>query len=301
MIITIIGGSGFIGQNIAENLKKNHKIKIFDIKPSPIKNFDFFQGNINNLKSINKAIKNSDVVIHLAAALGVVNTEKNPIFTLDTNIFGTKNVLESCIKNNVKKIIFSSSSEVYGEPKKIPIAENHDVIPITNYGISKLAGEEYVKAYSKEFGLKHTILRLFNVYGTTQGNSWVVPEFVERALKNQNISIHGNGSQIRSFCHVKDVAQAFRQSLTKGTNDTINIGNNLEPVNIKNLAKKIILLSKSNSKVSFIPFEKSKRNRTEIMNRVPEITKAKKILNYEPKISLEDGLSQIIKFKSVCY
>lgn len=300
MIITIIGGSGFIGQNITRTLKEKHRIKILDVKKSPITHVDFITGDINEINSINKATKNSDIVIHLAAALGVINTEKNPIHTLDTNIYGTRNVLESCQKNNVKKIIFSSSSEVYGEPKKVPISENDDVIPITNYGVSKLAAEEYIKAYSREHGIRYTILRLFNVYGNGQGNSWVIPEFINKALKNQKILIHGDGSQVRAFCHVSDVAQAFQSALRKGDSEIINVGNNLEPINIKSLAKKIISLSNSKSRIDFIPFEKSKRNRTEIMTRIPQITKAKKILNYEPKISLEQGLKLLIQ-KNLSY
>jgi len=298
MIITIVGGSGFIGQNIANKLKEKHKIKILDVKKNPIPDVDFILGDISEINSINKATKNSDIVIHLAAALGVINTEKNPIRTLDTNIYGTRNVLESCKKNNVRKIIFSSSSEVYGEPKKIPISENDDVIPITNYGISKLAAEEYIKAYSREFGMQYTILRLFNVYGNGQGNCWVIPEFISRALENQKITIHGDGSQVRAFCHVLDVARAFKNSLTKGNSQIINVGNNLEPINIKSLAKKIISLSNSKSRIDFIPFEKSKRNRTEIMTRIPQISKARKILNYEPKISLEQGLKLLLQNES---
>jgi len=297
MIITIIGGSGFIGQNITRMLKEKHRIKILDVKKSPITNVDFMTGDINEINSINKATKNSDIVIHLAAALGVINTEKNPIHTLDTNIYGTRNVLESCKKNNVRKIIFSSSSEVYGEPKKIPISENDDVIPITNYGVSKLAAEEYIKAYSREHGIRYTILRLFNVYGNGQGNSWVIPEFINKALKNHKILIHGDGSQVRAFCHVSDVARAFQSALRKGDSEIINVGNNLEPINIKSLAKKIISLSNSKSHIDFIPFEKSKRNRTEIMTRIPQISKAKKILSYEPKTSLEQGLKLLIQKK----
>lgn len=295
MIITIIGGSGFIGQNIAKKLKDKHEIKILDVKKNPISNINFIVGDINKINSINKAIKNSDIVIHLAAALGVVNTEKNPVHTLDTNIYGTRNVLESCRKNGVRKIIFSSSSEVYGEPKKVPISESDDVIPITNYGVSKLAAEEYIKAYSREHGMRYTILRLFNVYGTGQGTSWVIPEFVSKALKNQKITIHGDGSQVRAFCHVLDVAQAFQSALRKGDSEIINVGNNMEPINIKSLAKKIISLSNSKSHIDFIPFEKSKRNRTEIMTRIPNITKAKKILSYEPHILLEQGLKLLLQ------
>lgn len=297
MNIAITGGSGFIGYNVANSLKSKHDISIIDIKKSDLENVDYYESDITKLDSLINATKNSDIVIHLAAALGVINTEKNPVFTLDTNIIGTKTVLEACRINKVKKIILSSSSEVYGEPLKIPISESDKVIPITNYGVSKLAAEEYVKAYSKNFGIDYTIFRLFNVYGNKQGDSWVVPEFIKKAKNNETISIHGDGSQIRAFCHVNDISRAFSLGIDNGNSEIFNIGNNLEPVSIKQLAEKIIDYSNSKSNIEFIPFADSNRNRTEIMTRAPDITKAKKILGYEPKISLEEGLRSTIELK----
>ena len=173
-----------------------------------------------------------DVIIHLAAALGVIETEKNPVRTLDVNSIGTKNVLEACRTNNIKKIIFSSSSEIYGEPEHIPIKETDRITPITTYGISKLMAEEYIKSYSKAHGINYTIFRLFNVYGEEQANRWVVPEFVKKIVNDGEVTIHGDGNQIRAFCHVSDIANAFSYALEKGDNQIFNIGNNLEPISI---------------------------------------------------------------------
>lgn len=300
MKITITGGSGFIGSELCNLLLENHEIRIYDLIDPLIPTSTFFQGSVLEIDKIIDATKDSDLVIHLAAALGVINTEKNPVMTLDTNILGIKNVLEACKINNIKKIIFSSSSEIYGEPLVIPIKENDKIIPITNYGISKLTGEEYVKSYSKNFGLDFTIFRLFNVYGESQKNSWVIPEFVKKAISNEKITIHGDGSQVRAFCHVSDVAKAFSLAIENGTNEIFNIGNDHEPISIKNLAQKIIELSNSQSQIDFIPFAKSDRNRTEIMNRSPDITKAEKLLGYSPKISLDEGLTRVIKKHSNC-
>jgi UDP-glucose 4-epimerase len=297
MNITITGGSGFIGSNLVELLHNKHNITVFDVKKTHFEDVKFVEGDITEAKAANDAIKNADVVIHLAATLGVINTEKNPVKTLDTNIFGTKNVLNACKNNHVKKIIFSSSSEIYGEPLKIPIKEIDKVMPITNYGISKLAAEEYIKAYSKNFGLRYTILRLFNVYGEKQRNEWVMSEFVNQAIKNDNLIIHGTGSQIRAFCHVSDASKGFENALEKGDAEIINIGNDTEPVSIKELAERIISISKSKSEIKLIPFEKSDRDRNEIMNRAPDITKAKKILGYRPKISLDEGIERILERK----
>lgn len=297
MKITITGGSGFIGRYLVELLHKKHDITVFDTSKTQFNDVKFIKGDITDSKSVDTAIKNSDAVIHLAATLGVINTEKNPVKTLDVNIFGTKNVLEACKNNCVKKVIFSSSSEVYGEPIKIPIKESDKVIPITNYGISKLAAEEYIKAYSKKFGIGFTILRLFNVFGEEQQNQWVMSEFVSRSIKNQEIIIHGTGSQVRAFCHVSDAARCFEIALEKGNNETFNIGNDTEPISIKELAQRIISLSDSKSIIKSISFEKSDRDRSEIMTRAPSIEKARQILGYQPKVSLNEGIKKVIKKK----
>lgn len=295
MKIIVTGGAGFIGSNIVRNLSNNHDVTIFDYKkPANIDN-EFIQGDIKDPENVIDSIRDCDIVIHLAATLGVINTEENPVLTLDTNMGGTKNVLEACRINKIKKIIFSSSSEVYGEPIKIPMDENDKPIPITTYGISKFAAEEYIKAYSRNYGLQYTIFRLFNVYGDEQATDWVLPEFVNKAISNENINIHGDGSQIRAFCYVTDVANAFALALDKANSQLINIGNNNEPISIKELASKIIRLAESKSSIKFIPFEESKRNRNEIMVRIPNIEKAKTLLGYQPTISLDEGILKVIK------
>ena len=295
MKIIVTGGSGFIGSNVVKYLSKNHEVKIFDFKkPNNLDN-EFIQGDITDFQHVINSVKDCDVVIHLAATLGVVNTETNPVLTLDTNLGGTINVLEACKINKIKKIIFSSSSEVYGEPLKIPMDEDDKPIPMTTYGIAKFAAEEYIKAYSKTFGLEYTLFRLFNVYGDHQATDWVLPEFVSKAISNKDIIVHGDGLQTRSFCYVTDISNAFSLTLDKANGQLINIGNNHEPITIKELANKIIKLSNSKSSVKFIPFEESKRNRSEILIRVPNIKKAEKLLGYEPKISLEEGILRVIK------
>ncbi len=294
--VIITGGSGFIGNSIVKKLQKNYDVTVFDIKQSN-SNVNFIQGDIKDSKSVEDAIKSFDIVIHLAATLGVINTEKNPVLTLDTNLGGTKNVLEACKLHHIKKIIFSSSSEVYGEPLKIPIDESDFPIPITTYGVSKFAAEEYIKAYSRNYGIRYTIFRLFNVYGDEQATDWVLPEFVNRALSDQDILIHGDGSQIRSFCNVSDIANAFSKVIDDGDGEIINIGNDDEPISITDLAKKIILITNSKSKIKFIPFEESQRNRNEILKRVPKIEKAKKLLGYVPEISLENGIKKVMDFQ----
>ena len=295
MKILVTGGTGFIGSVIVRLLLNlHHDVSVFDNRDPKQPDCEFIKGDITDPDATKNVVKGFDIVIHLAATLGVINTEANPVKTLDTNMGGTRNILEGCRIHGVKKIIFSSSSEVYGEPAKIPISENDKPIPITTYGISKFAAEEYIKAYSRNYGLDYTIFRLFNVYGDEQNVDWVLPEFVSKAIKNQEIIIHGDGSQIRSFCYVSDIANGFSLALDNSNGEIINLGNDSEPISIKDLALKIIRLANSKSTIKFLPFEQSKRNRNEIMKRVPDIKKAITQLGYKPKIGLEEGIMKVI-------
>lgn len=294
MKIAITGGSGLIGTELSRLFKNEHNVTVLDFKEPKISGINFVNVDIQNVNDIINSTKKIDVVIHLAAFLGVVETEKNPVETLDVNVIGTRNVLEACKENKIRKIIFSSSSEIYGEPDHIPIRETDRITPITTYGISKLMAEEYIKSYSKVFDIKYTIFRLFNVYGEEQANRWVVPEFVKKITNNEEVTIHGDGTQMRAFCHVSDIANAFSYALTEGNNEIFNIGNNLEPISIKELAQRIILLSNSKSSIRFVSFDDSSRNRREIIKRSPDITKATNILGYKPRISLDEGLKRII-------
>ena len=189
MKILITGGAGFIGSRLYQLLESQHHVTIFDITKPSDSNVNFVLGSIHDNEKLSSAVEVCDIVIHLAAAVGVKNTENNPINTLDTNIIGTKNILESCSKHKIKKIIFSSSSEVYGEPKQIPIDESQTPIPITTYGVSKLAGEEYVKTYAKNSDFNYTILRFFNAVGPKQSLAFVMTEFINNALNNHPIII----------------------------------------------------------------------------------------------------------------
>ena len=295
MNIAITGGSGLIGTELTKLFNQEHNITVLDFNEPKISGINFVKIDIENSNDIIDSTKKIDLIIHLAAALGVVETEKNPVKTLNVNAIGTKNVLEACKKNSIKKIIFSSSSEIYGEPEHIPIKETDRITPITTYGISKLMAEEYIKSYSRVYDINYTIFRLFNVYGEEQANRWVVPEFVKKIVNDEEVTIHGDGNQMRAFCHVSDIANAFSHALTKGNNEIFNIGNNLEPISIKELADRIISLSNSKSKIKFISFDDSPRDRKEIINRAPDISKAVKILGYKPLISLDEGLTRVIE------
>ena len=301
--IGITGGSGFIGHQVTSLLlKMNYKIKSCDIyEPKKIflsnKNYKFKKINLFDKKKLEIFFSDVDCVIHLAASLGVLNTEKNPLECLNVNILGTKAVLDVVRKNKIKKIIFSSSSEVYGDQEKFPIKENYEFKIKSNYALSKITSEFFVKSYAKKFGFSYNIVRFFNVYGINQKKNFVISKFINQVLKLKDLSVFGNGNQIRSFCNVEDAARGLSLVLNKGKkNEIYNIGNNGEPITMLNLAKKIKKLSNSKVKIVKVDFENSDRSiDREIFKRYPDLTKIKKHTGYKPNISLDDGIKKLLK------
>ena len=248
MNILVIGNSGLIGNALVQKLiKKQIRLICYDIsKPKYSSEILFIKGSIEDLKILSKKTKNIkiDVVVHLAAFLGVKNTEKNKLKCLNTNILGTINVLDFCVKKKVKKIIFSSSSEVYGEGGKNFLREDFFLKPKSIYGITKVVNEEYIKAYCSKFKLNFNICRFFNIYGPNQRDEFVIPNFINKIKKNQIIEIYGSGNQVRCFCYVDDAVDILIKLIfSKIKNKTFNIGNNNEPTKIIDLAKLIYKLT----------------------------------------------------------
>jgi len=307
--ILVTGGAGCIGIQTCNLLaKKGYKVVLFDlyeqittVKKYIDKKVEIYFGSILDESSIREAIRGCDGVIHLAAYLGVRRTELNKIRCLEINIDGTKNVLNSCSLNKVKKIIFASSSEVYGEPLKNPVTEKEITKGKTVYAISKLAGEELVKAYNEEFNIRYSILRYFNTYGPHQISQFVIPKFIKMALENKSPVIYGDGNQERSYNFSKDSAEAtINALLSKKTNSkTINIGNSDELINLKDLANLILKICLKNKKIKPIfkvNFKNTDRKKErEINKRYCSTNLAKKLLNYKSKTKLRDGIREVIK------
>ncbi|MFH1326440.1 MAG: NAD-dependent epimerase/dehydratase family protein [Candidatus Falkowbacteria bacterium] len=297
--VLITGGAGFIGSAIAKNLsERGFAIKSFDINKPKERFGEYINSTIMYPDELYQSIKGCDYVIHLAAMLGVKRTEQSRMACLNINIQGTKNVIDACVRAGVKKILFSSSSEVYGEPYKTPICEDDPVSPKSIYAITKLAGEEYLKAYQREHGLDYSIIRFFNVYGAGQVEEFVMSRFVRAVTKDQAPTVYGEGNQVRSFCHVSDAAQGVYLALVsdKSNAEVFNIGNDQAAITMKDLAHKVIALSGKNIEPCFVPMEQSDRtSKREIIKRMPDISKAKALLNYNPTITLDEGITDIIE------
>jgi len=303
----VTGGTGFIGSNISKLLvKKNYNVKIFDNNSrgsiSKIKNFKkkikFIKGDIRNQKLLNKAFKNTDAVIHLAYVNGTGNFYKEPVKILDIAVKGILNVLEGCIKNNIKELYLASSSEVYQTPKKIPTDEKESLKipdiynPRYSYGGGKILTELMGVHYGKFFFNKLVIFRPHNVYGPDMGYDHVIPEFINKFIKmkkkNNKFEIKGSGNETRSFIFIDDFVNAFDLILKKGKHlNVYNIGTEDE-IKIRHLALKI---SKFFNKKIILLRTKIAEGSTK--RRCPNILKITK-LGFRQKCNLNLGLHKTI-------
>jgi len=294
MNILITGGCGFIGSYLVRrliDLKNISRIVVLDIKDCEYENVDFIRMDIRD-KNIAYIMHNIDIVIHLAALIDVRESVLNPNLYHDINVNGTLNILDSCIKNHVSKIIFTSSAAVYGNPMYLPIDEKHPLNPLSPYGASKAASELYISAYHYSYNIDAVIFRLFNVYGYGQSSKYagVIKIFMENALKNRPLEIFGDGFQTRDFIYVEDVIDAIVKSMKMDIDFNIfNIGSG-KSLSINSLAKIFSKILDRELKIIH-----SKPRKGDIRHSYANIDKAKKILGWVPKTSIEDGLRRMLE------
>ena len=304
----ITGGCGFIGSAMTKLLlDSGRNVRVFDLSeqvdryPPPM-GAEIYRGSILDINDVTNAIRDCTHVVHLVAKLGVGVTEARRLECLNINIHGTTNILDACVRDNIEKIVFSSSSEVYGEQQIVPIMENNPLNPKSVYAVTKLAGEEYLRAYQQRYDLDYSIVRFFNVYGPRQVAEFVMPRFIKNVMENKSPTVYGEGNQIRAFCYVDDAVQGMYLALfsKKSNSKTYNIGNDTEPITMIDLARKVASVLKKDIEPEIIPFHESDRtSEREIISRLPSISKAKRELDYAPHISLSDGIIQTAKFGQI--
>ncbi|PHS09001.1 MAG: epimerase [Kordia sp.] len=305
MNILVTGGAGNIGSSLVDKLSEDASNKIIiadnlltgskDKIPNK-ENVIFIKCNVNNYNDISAIFHtfHFDYVFHLAAVVGVQRTLNNPLWVLE-DIKGFENVLNLSKNTNVKKIYFSSSSEVYGEPFEIP--QNEHTTPLNSklpYAIVKNVGEAFLKSYQQEFDLDYTVFRFFNTYGPNQSADFVIPKFVDLALQNKDISIYGDGLQTRTFCYIDDNIDTIVKIHNDGllNNDVINIGSDIE-FTIVELVNLIIKITNSSSKIIHLPALKE----GDMMRRCPDVTIMKSVLGRE-LLSAEEGIKKYVKYLS---
>ena len=256
------------------------------------KNFHLVQGDVRDKDLLEKTIRENSVeyVIHEAAQPGVRVSVANPLKTTDVNITGTLSVLLASLDSSVKKIINASSSSVYGEVKYLPFDEEHPKQPISPYGASKLATEQYCDVFSELYGLAVASLRYFTVYGPRMRPDLAISIFTERALNNEILEIYGDGKRTRGLTYIDDAVGATLAAIKKGKG-AYNIGEGSR-ISVKELAKKIIELTGSNSELRYSSPIKGDAEHTQA-----DIKKAKKELNWRPMVSLDEGLKAFVEWK----
>ena len=304
MKILITGGAGFVASSTAEKLLLDPTVQIVlvdnfltglkeNIPSNP--NCKFIKANVNNYNEIAPIMTSYsfDFVYHYAAVVGVLRTLDNPVMVLD-DIQGIKNILDLSKSTGVKRVFFSSSSEVYGEPVHLP--QNEYTTPLNSrlpYAVVKNVGESYFRSYQQEYGLDYTIFRFFNTYGPKQSDDFVMSKFMRAALKNEPITIYGDGTQTRTFCYIDDntdfCVNAIKNEST--INEVYNVGNDVIST-ILELAEIIIKKTNSSSEIIHLPPLKD----GDMTRRQPDISKMKNILNRK-LTTLETGIDYLINSK----
>jgi len=317
--VLITGGAGFIGRYLSDlYLSKGFNVFILDnlstgniqninyLKTKYIKNKNrlrFVRSNVENYKFLRREIKKSSLVIHLAAAVGVKTILNKPIQSMKSNLRATEKVLESC-KFFKKPIFFASTSEVYGKSNKSSFVEDDDVTYGCSkkirwsYATSKLLDEFMVLSYFNEYKLPVVVGRLFNTVGKHQSSNYgmVIPRFFSQALNNKDITVHGTGKQSRTFTDVEEVCECIYLLMNnkKSYGEVVNIGGKKD-IMILNLAKKIVKLTKSKSKIKIIPYNQAYSSIYEDMNfRNPSTKKLNKLIKKTPKLNIDQILKKII-------
>ncbi|MCW3995877.1 MAG: SDR family NAD(P)-dependent oxidoreductase [Candidatus Bathyarchaeota archaeon] len=303
--ILVTGGAGFIGSHVVDRLVDNeYDVRIFDnLSTGKTENIqkhitkgkaELIKGDIRDTLAVEKSVKDVDVIIHMAALVSVPLSIENPNLTFDINLLGTLNLLRASVKNQIDKFIYISTCAVCGNPEMLPVTEQTPTNPISTYAESKLIGERYCFGFSDRLLLKTIILRFFNVYGlrqTMNDYSGVITRFIERCIQKKPLIIYGDGSQTRDFVNVMDVAEAVLASVRSraGEGEVFNIASG-KPTSINELAKTLLELTGTDLEVIY----ESPRT-GDIKDSYADISKAKKLLGYKPKVSLPDGLRDLLK------
>ena len=306
--VLITGGAGFIGSSLALELMEENQVVIFDnlhrnamagtaVEGHP--NVTFIQGDVLDASALEEATRGCQIVVHMASIAGVDTVMENPVLTMKVGLLGTYNALEAAHNiGGVERFVDFSTSEVFGRfAFRVTEGDATQLGAVGEarwtYAVSKLATEHLALNYHKQYGLPAVSIRPFNIYGPRQVGSGAVHHFIVRALRGQDLTIHNDGSQIRSWCYIDDIVRGILLSLTReeAVGHAFNIGNPRSTVTIHNLAREIVQIAGSTSKLNHVPWDFP-----DVELRIPDVTKAKELLGYAPEVDLEDGLARTIEW-----
>jgi nucleoside-diphosphate-sugar epimerase len=296
--VLVTGGRGFIGARLVlDLLAEGVDVRVLDDGsrggaelPAEV---DALDGDVRDPETVQAACRGVDAVLHLAAVQGTRNFYEFPDAVLDVNLRGVLNVAQGCAAEDVQRLVFSSSSEVYGIPSEFPTPESAPLVvpdptnPRWSYAASKIAGELVVTHTARRHGFEYAILRYHNVYGPAMGWDHVIPEFISRLVRDEEFTVQGDGSQRRAFCYVDDAVAPTRAALTAqaAAGGTFNVGNPAEEHSINDLIALLEGVTGRTIHPRYVPFEQAGTDR-----RVPDVSRAERALGLRPTITLEDGL-----------
>ena len=302
--VLVTGGAGFIGSHLVDRLVDcGYHVRVVDnlstgkrenisghLKSGAV---EFVEGDIRDASVIEGCVEHVDVAVHLAAIISVPFSVENPSVTFDVNVKGTLNLLRACAEAKVDKFVFASSCAVYGEPEFLPLNEEHPSNPISPYAESKLAAEKFCLGFHAKQLLQSVVLRFFNVYGPRQGvndYSGVITRFIDQGRKGLPLIVYGDGGQTRDFVNVHDVVEAVSSAMTSeyAEGKLFNIGFG-QATSVNELAETILETAKLDSQVLH-----EEPRLGEIRHSYADISKAEKLLEYKPKVSLKDGLAELL-------
>ncbi|MBN8703297.1 MAG: NAD-dependent epimerase/dehydratase family protein [Bacteroidetes bacterium] len=300
--ILVTGGAGFIGSHLVKRLVEDgNEVTVLDsllrgnkLEKNILTSINFIAGDVRDKELVLKHAKGCELIYHFAAVLGVDVVADNPVETMETEIIGMKNIVDAAMLYKTEKIIYASTSGVYGHSAiEKSVTETIQIDPRTSYAIAKRYNEIYLKALNEEKGLDSVSLRFFNVYGKRQDNRMVVPRFLEQAFAGEPITVYGNGNQTRDFTYIDDTIEACLQLTEKaGASEIFNIANEDE-ITIKQLADTIVKVTGSKSQINYIQAP-TKRYDYEVERRFGSSEKLFKHTGFKPNTNLEDGLRLIM-------
>lgn len=293
--VLVTGGLGFIASHLVDRLEAwGAELTLLDARDYSGEH-RYVKGDVRDPEVMSAAVEGQDVVFHFASILGVEKILNIPLDVMSVNLEGTVNCLKACVKHGVGRVVLTSSSEIYGEPRVIPTPEDTLPSPVSIYGVSKLAAEAYCQGFAQQHGLSYTAVRFFNVYGEGQAEEFVVSKFLARVADGKPPIIFGSGEQVRTYTYVGDAVDCtlLAAASEDGVNQVFNIGG-AETISLIELARLIGEIAGQNMEPEYKEFgdEGVRERDREVFARIPSVTKARNVLGYRSRVGLREGLTR---------